>query len=78
MANRYNIITDQVKKFGIQLVFQIFFMTKISLASSEMHEWKSGFNDSDDRFSDQVQKFGVRFAILIFAPENFAGNERNA
>ena len=31
-----------------------------------------------DNFSDQVQKFGVRFVCLVFADENFAdfkGNE---
>ena len=41
MTDRYDIITDHVKKFGVSLFF-VFFMTKIKLASSEMREWKSG------------------------------------
>ena len=41
MTNGHYGITDQVKKYGVRLVF-LFSVTKIPLASSEMREWKSG------------------------------------
>ena len=42
MTNKYDIITDQVKKIWGSTCFSYFPMTKISLAPRGMREWKSG------------------------------------
>ena len=60
MTDRYDIITDQVKKLGFDLFFYVS-TTKISLASSEIREWKSGLTYAQicKQFAMGCEEIGV-------------------